>query len=144
MMTGSSPTLQRWPDGKTSVEKFLNLRAEIWWCLRVRFEKAYEFREKGIPHPVEQMISIPDCPRLIAELSQCLKEYTNTGKLKVESKDDMRARGVASPDHADALGLCFAPSTGEMTVEVLDVPMNRSFEPHADSAQKRRGYYGRT
>jgi len=112
IMTGSSPTLRGWPDGKSSAEKFLNLRAEIWWCLRVRFEKAYEIREKKVPHPIEEMISIPDCPQLIAELSQPLREYTNTGKLKVESKDDMRERGVASPDYADSLGLCFAPATG--------------------------------
>jgi hypothetical protein len=143
MMTGSTPTLTRWPDGKSSVEKFLNLRAEIWWNLRVRFEKAYEFREKGIRHPVEEMISILDCPQLIAELSMCLKEYTNTGKLKVESKDEMRARGVASPDYADALTMCFAPTGGEMVAEVLDVPSNRSWDMPADSAQRRRGYYGR-
>jgi hypothetical protein len=36
---------------RCSGSKFLNLRAELWWGLRVRFEKAYEFREKGVKHP---------------------------------------------------------------------------------------------
>ena len=31
-----------WPDGKTSAEKFQNLRAELWWLLRDRLEKTYE------------------------------------------------------------------------------------------------------
>ena len=34
--------------------------------------------------------------------------YTSAGKLKVESKDEMRKRGRKSPDVADALLLTFA------------------------------------
>ena len=55
----------------------------------------------------------------------------------------MRARGVASPDHADALTMCFAPPTGELVAEVVEVPSNRSWDMPEDSAQRRRGYYGR-
>jgi phage terminase large subunit len=107
---GESPTEQRWPDGKTSKERFANLRAESHWLLRVRFEKAYEFREKGVAHPPDEMISIPNHPRLIAELSQTLHHSTETGKIKLESKEDMARRGVKSPDFADALALAFSPA----------------------------------
>ncbi len=79
----------------------------MWWTLRRRFEKAYEFVEQGVKHPLEEMISIPDHPQLIAELSLPLSEYTETGKIKLESKDAMRRRGVKSPDFGDALVLCF-------------------------------------
>jgi phage terminase large subunit len=105
---GAAASEAVWPDGKTSRERFLNLRAELWWLLRCRFEKAYEFREKGVPHPPEDMISIPDHPQLIAELSQPLHRRTETGKIKLEGKDEMRRRGVASPDYGDALALSFA------------------------------------
>ncbi len=58
------------------------------------------------------MISLPDCPELIAELSLPLAERTETGKIKLESKDRMRARGVKSPDYADALALAFHAEPG--------------------------------
>jgi phage terminase large subunit len=104
---GSSPTDAVWPDGQTSKEKFLNLRAELFWKLRGRFEKAYEFRELGTGHQPADMISIPNDPELIAELSLPLAFRTETGKVKIESKDAMRKRGVKSPDRADALALAF-------------------------------------
>lgn len=100
---GASPSDDVWPDGRTSKEIFLNLRAELYWKLRRRFEKTYEFVRQGIPHPPEELISIPNHPGLIAELSMPLTQKTATGKLKIESKEDMRARGIQSPDHADAL-----------------------------------------
>ena len=112
VLFGESPSNDAWPDGQTSREKFLNLRAEMWWKLRERFERAYEFREKGTRHPPETMISLPDCPELIAELSLPLAERTETGKIKLESKDRMRARGVKSPDYADALALAFHAEPG--------------------------------
>ena len=104
---GGRPTEARWPDGQSSVEKFVNLRAEMWWRLRARFEKAYEFVEQGVQHRPEDMISIPDCPQLIAELSQPLSFRTEMGKVVLESKKDMARRGVKSPDYGDALALCF-------------------------------------
>ncbi len=104
---GGSPTDAWWPDGQTSKEKFLNLRAEMWWKLRARFERTYEFREKGVAHAVADMISLPNHPQLIAELSLPLAERTEGGKIKLESKDRMRARGVKSPNFADALALAF-------------------------------------
>lgn len=107
VLFGESPTDDYWPDGKTSKEKVLNLRAEMWWKLRARFEKAYEFVEKGTRHPPDEMISIPDHPQLIVELSLPIAERTETGKIKLESKDKMRARGVKSPNFADALAVAF-------------------------------------
>jgi hypothetical protein len=105
--TGESPTDTYWPDGRTSKEKFKNLRAEIWWKARVRFEKAYEFVTQGRQHPREEMISIPNDPQLIAELSVPLVERTESGKLQLEAKAKMRKRGIKSPNYADALVLLF-------------------------------------
>lgn len=106
---GSSPSDTVWPDGRSSKERFLNLRAELFWLLRARFERAYEYVTQGVPHAPEDMVSLPDCPQLIADLSLFLYSYTDTGKLKIESKADMRRRGVKSPDYADAAAYCFAP-----------------------------------
>jgi hypothetical protein len=112
VLFGGSPTEDRWPDGQKSKDKFLNLRAEMWWKLRARFERTYEHREKGIHHAPEDLISIPNDPQLITELSLPLAERTETGKIRLESKQRMRARGVKSPSFGDALALAFhAPAS---------------------------------
>jgi hypothetical protein len=40
--TGNPPTSAVWPDGRTAKEKFGNLKAELWWVLRERFQRTYE------------------------------------------------------------------------------------------------------
>ena len=47
-------------------------------------------------------------PELVSELSQVHYSITSTGKYKVESKDEMRSRGLRSPNRADAWNLTFA------------------------------------
>jgi phage terminase large subunit len=106
---GAAPTETRWPDGRTSKERFLNYRAEMWWILRTRFEKTFEYVAQGIEHPRDEMISIPDHTTLISQLSMPLCMTTESGKVKIESKPDMRKRGIESPDFADALAYAFAP-----------------------------------
>jgi len=106
VMTGGAPSERTWEDGRTSKERFLNLRAEATWLLRDRFRKAFEFKTQGVAHPPEDCISIPFHPQLIAELSQPLHFVQGT-KLKIEAKEDMVKRGIKSPDFADALVLCF-------------------------------------
>ncbi len=69
-------------------------RDELWWRAREWF---------GARDCV-----IPDDPALIAELSLPKYRFTSAGKLQVESKDDMKGRGVQSPDLADAFCLTFA------------------------------------
>lgn len=109
---GEPPTERKWPGGKTAKQMFVNKRAEIWWTGRERFRKAFEFRTEGIQHAPEEMISLPahpSCPDLIAELSMPLVFENETGKIQLEAKKDMAKRGVASPDHADALMLTMEP-----------------------------------
>ena len=51
---------------------------------------------------------IPNDPELIAEATSIRYSFSSTGKMKAESKDDMRRRGLKSPDKADAVFLTFA------------------------------------
>ena len=75
-------------------ERFLNARAEWWWGLRERFESGD--------------IDLDDDDDLAAQLANIRYEFTSRGQIKMESKDDMKRRGVASPDHGDALMLACA------------------------------------
>jgi len=74
-------------------EKFERLRDELWWKCRKAFE--------------EGSISIPDDEELIYELSSVKYKIESNGKIKVESKREMRKRGMASPNKADALVMRF-------------------------------------
>lgn len=74
--------------------RYLNRRAEMWWLMR-------EWLAAGgaLPH---------DDPEIMTDLTG--PEYTYAGKdrIALETKDDMRARGLSSPDTADALAMTFA------------------------------------
>lgn len=106
---GERPTETLWPDGKTSRQKFANIRAEMWWTMRERFRKTHEYvlfqrgEVGGACHEIDELISIPDDPQLISELSMPLVSYTNAGKIQIEGKKEMRSRGIRSPDKADAV-----------------------------------------
>lgn len=104
---GEAASFDLWPDGRLSKDKFINARAEWWWKLRERFRKTWEFVEDGTEHPFDEMISIPNDPSLISELSMPMVETAESGKVRIESKQKMRARGVASPDYADMLAYLF-------------------------------------
>jgi hypothetical protein len=49
------------------------------------------------------MISIPNHPLLIQQLSSVQGKHTTSGKILLQSKEDMRKDGIESPDFADAL-----------------------------------------
>lgn len=100
-------------DDRTSKEMFRNRRAELWWLLRRRFEKTYEHVNRKAEHPLDELISIPNHGELINQLSQPLRRFDDGGKILIESKDQMKARGIESPDFADALVYTFARSISD-------------------------------
>ncbi|MDI6840444.1 MAG: hypothetical protein QMD71_06335 [bacterium] len=75
-------------------ERFANKRAEWWWGLRERFE--------------DGDIDIENDEEMIAQLANIKYKINSRGQIQVESKDDMKKRGLPSPDRADALMLAFA------------------------------------
>lgn len=82
----------------TDGEHFANLRAEIYWHLRERFQKG----EIDLTR-----LSRTHYDRLSGELTAMKFKYTSTGKIILESKDEMKKRLGYSPDLADALALAF-------------------------------------
>jgi hypothetical protein len=52
--------------------------------------------------------SITEDRRLKDDLTGVRSLFTSSGAIQLESKKDMRARGLASPDSADALCMTFA------------------------------------
>jgi hypothetical protein len=77
-------------------ERFNRLRDELFWNSREWFEG--------------RDVKIPEDNTLIQEITGIRYKYLSNGKLKVESKDEMKRRGQRSPDVADAFVLTFAES----------------------------------
>ncbi|MFA5186996.1 MAG: terminase [Patescibacteria group bacterium] len=71
---------------------WLNKRAELWSMMRDWLKTA----------------SIPDDRALRTDLTGPMQKYTSSGCIQLEGKKEMRARGMASPDAADAIAVTFA------------------------------------
>jgi len=88
-------------------ERFFRLRDELWWRVR----RALELGTLKLPRSAED---------LHQQLLTVRYKELPSGKLKIESKADMKKRGLPSPDIADALCLTFyldADSVGEATTQ---------------------------
>lgn len=84
----------------TDDEHYVNKRAEMWANMRDWFET--------------EGVSVPDDDALQADLCAPQFSYDSTGiRLKLESKDAMRKRGVRSPDIGDGLALTFSYPVSE-------------------------------
>jgi hypothetical protein len=53
---------------------------------------------------------------------------TSEEKLLLESKEDMRRRGVPTPDEADAVALCFTEPGGSPVPRSIALNFNRRIE----------------
>lgn len=109
---GLPPNDDEWEPGMSCKDMFLNLKAELYFRLRRRFEKTYEYVEQGADHKMDDLISISDDPDLVTELTQLHYEIMDSGKIKIESKKKLAARGIKSPNKAESLILCMAPNMG--------------------------------
>ena len=72
-------------------------RDEAYWALRERYRDGAIAHEPGVGS------------RLTGQLTALRYRFTSRGQVEIESKDELRRRGVPSPDHADAVALAFAP-----------------------------------
>ena len=85
-------------------DKYKNKRAECWSLMNDWLR--------------ELPVSIPDDDSLHADLMAPGYKYDSNSRLQLEDKDDIKRRGLASPDEADALALTFAsPVSSEPTVD---------------------------
>lgn len=79
-------------------ERFPRLRAELWFQSRSWFEG----RNVCIPRRLQY------AEELVEELTAPEMRLLSNGKTDVETKEDMKRRGLQSPNLADALNLTFA------------------------------------
>jgi hypothetical protein len=101
---GGATATQRMANGKP---RFFNKRSELWWNMREAFAGPSGTGEDG-------WLDIdPDDDDLLAQLSNVKYKLNSHGQIVVESKDEMKGRGVSSPDRGDALAYALAPDMPE-------------------------------
>lgn len=84
---------------------YANLGSQIWGELRDALEENFScMMQEEESKPV---IELPYDDEMIKQLSNRRKKITSKGKIQLESKDDMKKRGVGSPDIADSITLAF-------------------------------------
>jgi len=87
-------------------EKYRNLKAELYWGLRMRFQSG------DVGGLVDDLA--------ISQLASIRYGHNSRGQVQIESKDDARKRGVKSPDRAEAIMLAFAYGDGrDSTAELV-------------------------
>ncbi|ADD02653.1 Terminase-like family protein [Thermoanaerobacter thermohydrosulfuricus WC1] len=101
-------------ESATDKGRFVNKRAEWYWALRERFQ--------------EGTIAIPPDDELASQLASLKYKFDSRGRIQIESKEELRRRGLPSPDKADALMLAFS-STGMKPVDekIKDIFRRASF-----------------
>jgi len=93
-------------------ERYGNLRAELWAEMR-------DWLMGELP------VQIPDSDELHRDLCSLGFKHRSNGQLLIESKDDLRARGMPSPDLADSLSMTFflGQHVGESSMRTNFIPV---------------------
>lgn len=110
---GFSPIPVNFASRARDPDNYANIRAQMW------FEMAEWLKTA----------SIPDDQRLRDDLIGPEYGYTAGGdKRQLESKEDMKERGLASPDYADALALTFAMPVNRAAPRIVENTVVETFD----------------
>lgn len=75
-------------------ERFRNLKAEVYWGFRDRL--------------VAGTVALADDLELKAQLTSCTYRITSSGQIEITPKEEMKKKGLKSPDRAEAVIYAFA------------------------------------
>jgi hypothetical protein len=89
--------------------KFKNQRAEMWWNARSLLQPSPDGRQDLLLEVDRQVLSQLAGPTYLSDSS---------GRIQIESKADMKKRGVSSPDRAEAILLALYENKTVMTPTV--------------------------
>lgn len=108
--------------------RYMRQRDELWFLGREWFDS--------------RAVCIPEDDKLVSELVGPKYRLESSGKLKVESKDDMKKRGVKSPNRADAFLLTFAG--GDNASALFKSPVaSHAYDPFQVGTQEYERVIGR-
>jgi len=114
----------------SDADMYYNLRAEAWGMMRAWLLDA----------------EIPDDPELEADLTGPEYFFSSKNQIQLEKKEDMKKRGLSSPDIGDMLAMSFAAPPAMKThderlaekIEATADPMQQHFLRLAETERRRR------
>ena len=87
---------------------FRNKKAKLWWEARLRFYRTYQYVNGLADYHHDDLVSLPvDSDGLQMQLSQPRMFRNDAGKRQLETKDQLGARGIDSPDEAESFILSY-------------------------------------
>lgn len=99
----------------TDDRRYINRRAEMWGVMREWL------RDRG---------GIPDMPDLVDDILSPLYKFDASNRIQLEKKEDMKSRGLPSPDVGDALAMTFAAPVAPPDLARFNVTFTASsYEP---------------
>ena len=98
-------------------KRYANKRAEMWGVMREWL------RERG---------ALPNETELVDDLLSPLYKFDAQSRILLEKKDDMKARGLPSPDFGDALAMTFAAPVPHADIARMAVQFQK---PHATGSR---------
>ena len=106
LLANPARRLMEFHGGMAPIDAFMyfNYRANVWGLMR-------DWLAIG---------SIPDDPELESDLTGPEYYFSNKNQIQLEKKEDMKKRGLASPDLGDTLAMSFAAVTAGKTQEERD------------------------
>lgn len=88
-------------------ERFVLVRDELWGLMKDWLE--------------DEPCQIPDCPILQSEMTSVPYTYDSSRRLKLQSKEYMRRKGIKSPDGGDMIALTFGvPASASYGAQRID------------------------
>ena len=85
-------------------EYYFNLGGQLWGDVKELLEINFSNNLQG---KNDVQIELPDDEEMIKQLSVRKYHMTSKGKIQLETKKEMKERGIGSPDTADSLALAF-------------------------------------
>jgi len=114
-------------NGVKQKEYFSNVKAQAWWLVADRLRNTYDYvHNNNHNYHSDELISISSninkLEALISELTTPRRDFDKAGRVKVESKDDLKKRDIMSPNLADAFIMALSISlTSDNRVSDLTV-----------------------
>lgn len=92
-------------------QKFRNIRAELWWNGRLMLQ----------PKPEGQDVRLDVDRKVVTQLAGPTFKADSAGRIQIEGKQEMKRRGVSSPDRAEAVLLAIYEPPGKQIPNVAPI-----------------------
>lgn len=109
---------------RASDPRAMNMRAQMWLHMSEWFKAGN--------------VMIPNDEEIARECASPTYKFTSDGQIQVEAKADMKKRGIASPDLADALALTFSQFVG--IPEIPGIPVDMTQHAYLQSGRNNSDY----